>query len=143
MQVADDSLAVRVEALRKVISELSPEVTKLQTEQKTVWSWLKSGAGFIAFDVLITIVGLFYGIYLHRIESNNQALLDQTKQQQERLNTSIHETCNLYGMFESFYSDAAKGRFVGGPQQYDNLYIQLQTSADHLQCGLKHVVPGT
>lgn len=143
LQAADDSLAIRVEALRQVIAELSPEVTRLQTEQKSVWSWLKSGAGFIAFDVLITIVGLMYGIYLHRIESNNEALLGQVKTQQVQLNTSIHETCNLYGLFFKFYSPAAAGRFVQGPVVYDQLYTQLQRSSDNLRCGLPHVVPGT
>lgn len=143
IQAADDALSTRVEALRKVIAGISPEVAKLQTDQKTTWNWLKSGAGFIAFDVLITIFGLVFGFHLHTLINQNQSLLQQVQQTQTRLNISIHETCALYGTFEKFYSDAARGRFVGGPTEYDNLYVQLQTSADNLQCGLKHVVPGT
>lgn len=143
IQAADDSLAVRVEALRKVIADLSPEVTKLQTDQKTVWGWLKSGAGFVAFDIIITIIGIIFGLNIHNVENSNRVLLDQVQGQQSRLNTSIHETCNLYGTFLSFYSDAAKARFAGGPAQYDQLYLTLQNSSDRLQCGTKHVVPGT
>lgn len=141
--VNDDALATRVEALRKVISELSPEVVALQKSQKSVWGWLKGGAGFIAFDVAITLVGLFFGLHLRTLSADNQALLVQVQQQQARLGTSIHETCNLYGLFESFYSDAARNRFPQGPVAYDQGYVQLQRSSDHLQCGLKHVVPGT
>lgn len=139
----DDALATRVEALRKVISELSPEVVALQKSQKSVWGWLKGGAGFIAFDVLITLAGLFFGLHLRTLSDDNQQLLAQVQQQQVRLGTSIHETCNLYGLFESFYSDAARNRFPQGPMAYDQGYIQLQHSSDNLQCGLKHVVPGT
>lgn len=141
--VNDDALATRVEALRQVISELSPEVTALQKSQQSVWGWLKGGAGFIAFDVAITLVGLFFGLHLRTLSADNQALLAQVQQQQARLGASIHETCNLYGLFESFYSDAARSRFPQGPVAYDQGYIQLQHSSDNLQCGLKHVVPGT
>lgn len=143
LRAADDALAQRVEALRKTIADLSPVVSTLQTEQATVWTWLKSGGVLIAFDLLVTIVGVLFGIYLHHVQNSNQTLITQVSANQTRLNVSIHETCNLYGMFESFYSPAARDRFVGGPVLYDKLYIQLQNSSDHLQCGLKHVVPGT
>lgn len=139
----DAALSERVEALRQVINELTPEVTALQTDQKSAWNWIRSGAGFVAFDVIITVLGIIYGFYLHHVETDNHQLLNQVQAQQARLNTSIHETCNLYGTFIGFYSDAAKSRFAGGPSQYNQLYITLQDSADHLQCGIKHVVPGT
>ena len=142
-QSADAALAERVEALRKTLAGLSPEVTKLQSEQKTVWSWLKGGGVLIAFDLLVTIAGVIFGVYLHRVQNNNEALIEQVQNNQMRLNTSIHETCNLYGTFLNFYSDAAKARFTGGPAQYDQLYLTLQNSSDRLQCGTKHVVPGT
>lgn len=140
---ADDALAARVEALRKTIATLSPEVTKLQTEQQTVWTWLTRGGVLIAFDLLVTITGVIFGFYLHHVQSANEALIGQVKVNQERLNTSIHETCNLYSTFLGFYSDASKVRFIGGPVQYDKLYVTLQNSSDRLQCGTKHVVPGT
>jgi len=140
---ADDALNERIEALRQTLAQLTPDVKKLQGEQKTTWTWIKGGAGFIAFDVIITVAGLIFGIYLHHVEEDNHKLLSQVQDNQARLNTSVHETCNLYGTFESFYSDAAKARFVSGPQAYDNLYRQLQVSGDNLQCGIKHVVPGT
>lgn len=142
-EYADDTLANRVEGLRQTLAQLSPEVTRLQGQQKTVWSWLKGGAGFIAFDVIVTVLGVVMGFNLYSVEHQNDALINQLQAQQSRLSTSIHETCNLYGTFLNFYSDAAKTRFVGGPAQYDQLYLTLQTSADNLQCGIKHVVPGT
>jgi hypothetical protein len=143
IQTADDTLAQRVESLRKTIAELSPEVTRIQTEQKTVWAWVKSGAGFVLFDVIITIAGIFFGIHLHNVQNTNNDLIATVQHNQARLDASIHETCNLYGLFMSFYSDAAKVRFAGGPIAYDHGYIQLQSSSDRLQCGIKHVVPGT
>lgn len=140
---ADDVLSARVESLRRTLAELAPEITKLQGEQKSVWSWLKGGAGFLVFDIVITIIGVIYGISLHSVEHQNDALITQLQIQQARLGTSVHETCNLYGLFESFYSDAARARFPQGGVAYDQGYIQLQHSSDNLQCGLKHVVPGT
>ena len=140
---ADDSLSQRIESLRQTLGELTPEVTRLQTEQKSVWGWLKGGAGFVAFDIVITVIGIIFGLSIHHVENDNRVLLDQVRNQQTKVNTNIHETCSLYGTFESFYSEAAKARFVGGPAQYDQLYLQLQQSGDRLQCGLKHVVPGT
>jgi hypothetical protein len=140
---ADEALADRIESLRQVIGELTPEVAKIKTEQKSVWGWLKGGGVLIAFDLLVTIAGVIFGIYLHRVQNNNEVLIEQVQNNQTRLNTSIHETCNLYGTFLGFYSDAAKARFVGGPAQYDQLYLTLQSSSDRLQCGTKHVVPGT
>jgi hypothetical protein len=142
-QSADAALAERVEALRKTLSKLPQEITDLKNEQKSVWSWLKGGGVLIAFDLLVTIAGVIFGIYLHRVQNNNEALIEQVQNNQTRLNTSIHETCNLYGTFLGFYSDAAKARFVGGPAQYDQLYLTLQSSSDRLQCGTKHVVPRT
>lgn len=139
----DNALATRMESLRQTLAELTPEVTKLQNEQKSTWTWLKGGAGFIAFDILVTALGLILGVNVYRVEHQNDALIAQIQQQQVRLGTSIHETCNLYGLFDSFYSDAAKARFAGGPVKYDQLYAQLQVSSDNLQCGLKHIVPGT
>jgi hypothetical protein len=143
IQEADDSLSQRIEALRQTLGELTPEVARIQVEQKSVWGWLKGGAGFIAFDIIITIIGIIFGLSIHRVENDNRVLLDQVQNQQDRVNTNIHETCTLYGIFMSFYSDAAKARFAGGPAAYDQGYIKLQGSADRLQCGLKHVVPGT
>jgi hypothetical protein len=142
-EYSDDTLSNRVESLRQTLAQLSPEVTKLQGQQKTVWSWLKGGAGFIAFDVIVTVLGVVMGFNLYSVEHQNDTLINQIRDQQVRLGVSIHETCNLYGTFLNFYSDAAKARFVGGPAQYDQLYLTLQTSADNLQCGIKHVVPGT
>lgn len=139
----DSALATRMESLRQTLAQLTPEVTKLQNEQKSTWAWLKSGAGFIAFDIIITVLGIIYGYNLHTVEHQNDALLSQLQTQQARLATSIHETCNLYGTFINFYSPAARDRFTGGAAQYNELYIVLQRSADNLQCGIKHVVPGT
>lgn len=140
---ADDTLSDRVESLRQTLALLSPEVTKLQSQQKSVWSWLKGGAGFIAFDVIVTVLGVVMGFNLYSVEHQNDALINQLQAQQTRLNTSIHETCNLYGLFLNFYSDAARTRFPQGAAAYDQGYAQLQKSSDNLQCGLKHVVPGT
>jgi hypothetical protein len=91
----------------------------------------------------VTVLGVVMGFNLYSVEHQNDALINQIRDQQVRLGVSIHETCNLYGTFLNFYSDAAKARFVGGPAQYDQLYLTLQTSADNLQCGIRHVVPGT
>jgi hypothetical protein len=46
-------------------------------------------------------------------------------------------------LFLNFYSDAARARFPQGAAAYDQGFTQLQKSSDNLQCGLKHVVPGT
>jgi hypothetical protein len=143
IQKADDSLTARIENLRKTLGELTPEVSKLQQDQRTTFSWLKGGAGFIAFDVFVTVAGLLLGFHLHSVTNQNHNLIEQVQQNQARLDTSIHETCHVYGTFIGFYSDAAKSRFAGGPAQYDQLYIQLQQSSDRLNCGIKHVVPGT
>lgn len=143
MSDVDNALATRMESLRKTLAELTPEVTKLQNDQKSTWNWLKGGAGFIAFDILVTVLGFILGINVYRVEHQNDALIAQIQQQQARLGTSIHETCNLYALFESFYSPAARDRFAGGAVKYDQGYIELQRSSDNLQCGLKHVVPGT
>lgn len=143
ISAADDALASRIEGLRQTIAQLAPEVTKLQGEQKSTWAWLKGGAGFIVFDIIVTVLGFVLGINVYNISHQKDALIVQLQQQQSRLGVSIHETCNLYGTFISFYSSAARDRFVGGPAQYDLLYVTLQKSADNLQCGIKHVVPGT
>jgi hypothetical protein len=139
----ESAIADRMEQLRKTIAELTPEVTKLQQEQKSTWAWLKGGAGFVVFDILVTVAGLILGINVYSVSHQNDALISQLQAQQARLATSIHETCNLYGTFINFYSPAARDRFAGGPVQYDQLYLVLQKSADNLNCGVKHVVPGT
>jgi hypothetical protein len=140
---ADDSLSVRIEGLRQTLAQLAPEVTKLQSDQKSVWGWLKGGAGFIVFDIIVTVLGIILGFNVYSVSHQNDQLIAQLQQQQTRLGTSIHETCNLYGTFIGFYSPAARERFAGGPAQYDQLYVTLQKSADNLQCGVKHVIPGT
>lgn len=140
---ADVVLSARMADLQKSLNDLTPEVTKLQTDQRSTWAWLKGGAGFIAFDIVVTILGIILGVNVYNVSHDNDALISQLQEQQVRLNNSIHETCNLYGTFLNFYSDAAKVRFAGGPAQYDQLYTVLQTSSDRLNCGTKHVVPGT
>jgi hypothetical protein len=143
MSDVDNALAARMESLRKTLAELTPEVTKLQNDQKSTWAWLKGGAGFIAFDILVTLAGVILGVNVYSVSHQNDQLITQLQQQQIRLGTSIHETCNLYGTFINFYSPASRDRFAGGAAQYNQLYIVLQHSADNLQCGIKHVVPGT
>ncbi len=143
LRMADEAITARMADLQKSLNDLTPEVTKLQTDQKTTWTWLKSGAGFIAFDIIVTVLGIILGVNVYNVSHDNDALISQLQEQQVKLNNSIHETCNLYGTFISFYSDAAKSRFAGGPAQYDQLYTVLQTSSDRLNCGTKHVVPGT
>lgn len=106
------------------LAALLTEIRDVKVDQGRSWKWLKRGGGFIAFDVVVTILGLIAGF----------ALWDQ----QDRIDTTIHETCSLYSLVINSYSPAAAARSPLGPAQYDAVYRQLQISSDNLNCHIKH-----
>jgi hypothetical protein len=147
-ELADAELLAEVQALTAQVSVLAPQVgklvpdvTKLQKTDKRNWSWLKSGIGFMAFDIIVTLFGVIFGFSVYRIAhqteitaQQNTQLIQQVAANQARLDTTVHEFCSLYGSFIGFYSTKARDAFIGGPDQYNALYRQLVTSSNDLQC---------
>lgn len=140
---ADLALLASVEALTKQVEKLAPDVTNLKTEGKRSWAWIRGGMGFIAFDVVITIMGIIFGVVVLNIANQSEATaasaalaIHDVQLTQTRIESSIHEQCTLYAEFLSFYSAKAKMVSPQGPEAYDQAFRNLLTSADHLQCGL-------
>lgn len=88
--------------------------------------------GFLIALTLIAALGIIVAVLLRNQSAQNA-----------RLEASIHEQCSLYGLVIPSYRDAARAASPLGPDGYDNAYRQMQTSADHLNCGIPHKVPGT
>lgn len=140
---ADAELLAEVQKLTAQVGKLAPEVATLKIRGNKTWSWLKGGIGFIAFDIVVTLAGIVFGvIVLHTADQTaavarqNAVLIAQVTTNQTKLNTTVHEFCGLYGSFIGFYSTKARDAFVGGPTQYDELYKQLLTSSKDLQCNI-------
>jgi hypothetical protein len=60
-----------------------------------------------------------------------------------RVNNSIHAQCGLYQLLIPSWRGAPPPGNPVSPAQYRDAYIQMQNTADLLDCGIKHVVPGT
>lgn len=119
-EVTPPEFDAKVDQLAKLLGE----IREVKVDQGRSWKWLKRGGGFIAFDVVVTILGLLAGL----------ALWDQ----QGRIDTTIHETCSLYSLFINSYNPASAAKSPLGPEQYNIAFRQLQVSADNLDCHIKH-----
>lgn len=115
------------------VAALLRDLKKVKADQKKTWTWVKGGAGFILFDVLITVLGAIGIITMYGI-------INEVEDQGAKLQTSIHETCSLYGFVIQSYNQMSRDRSPLGPEAYDNFYRQLQGSADRLECHIPHKI---
>jgi hypothetical protein len=135
---------VRVESLRQTTAEMVPDVARIQIEQKDMRNWLVGSVVFIALVLLVAVIGVLVGYSTrHALNRDEETIARLQQQQQSQMVTRIQDTCPLYVRFFKAYNDADRARFAAGPAAYDQSYIELQNSADHLGCNLTHVVPGT
>lgn len=118
----EQQLVGRMDDLAGLLRQLG----EVKDDQKKTWWWLKGGAGFLIFDVAISILGAI-AIYL------GNGVIDQVQAQQ-------HNVCTLYSFVINSYNPAARERSPLGPVQYDNFYRQLQHAADGTQCGIPHKI---
>lgn len=83
--------------------------------------------------VALTIIGLTADVILtvFLITSNS------------RISNSIHAQCSLYELLIPSWRGAPPPGNPVTPTQYRDAYISMQNTADMLNCGIKHVVPGT
>lgn len=111
----------------------------LVTEQSRAWTAIKGGLGLVVFDIALSILAGVVLFGLHATQVQTQSLVTQVQAQQVQQETSVHETCSLYSLFLGSYS--AKGRAASalGPEGYDKAFRGLETSADHLRCGIPHI----
>lgn len=115
------------------LSVLLKELGEVQSEQKRSWRWIKGGSGFLAFDVIVSILGAIF-IYagtgvVHDVQAQGRLLQQQ-----------VHETCSLYGFVIGNYNERSKATSAFGPAGYDNFYRQLEASSDRLKCGIPHKI---
>jgi Tfp pilus assembly protein PilN len=136
-QVTLDS---RVEELRQVTADVVVGAAEIKNDLKTLKTWL---AGLTAFTALLSLLGLVWFFHARSDDQQDDQAITQLQQQQARMDKDFHEICATDAHLLAFYSDKAKQVYFSGTAAYDQLYTDLQTSADNLQCGIKHVVPGT
>lgn len=137
---ADAELIHRVEALRTAVDRLAPAVGTLEKKQTRTSKWLKSGSLVIAFDLIVTFAGLYFGASLYHVSTQNDDVLKQLQEVTEKNRSYIEDSCNLYGLVLDGYGSAARDRYAAGPQRYDTLISTIQKSADNLNCGIPHKV---
>jgi hypothetical protein len=134
----------RVESLRQTTAEMVPDVARIQIEQKDMRNWFVGSVVFIALVLLVAVIGVLVGYSTRHALNRDEELIAQLQQQQQsQMVIRVQETCPLYARFFRVYSATDRARFAAGPDAYDQDYIGLQNSADHLGCNLTHVVPGT
>lgn len=140
-RAADAALLASVEALTQQVGILTPKVGTLQQSDQKSWRWIKGGVGFIAFDVVVTLIGVIFGFTVYHIAHDgndlaqqNHDLIQQVAVNQERLNTTVHEFCGLYSTFIGFYNAKSRANFAAGPEAYDRLYAHLIESSKTLDC---------
>lgn len=108
------------------LTGLLRELKLLKVDQKKTWWWLKGGAGFLIFDVIVSIAGaiaIFFG----------SQVIDRVDRQQ-------HNVCTLYGFVINSYNQTSREKSPLGPAQYDSFFHQLQTAADGTQCNIPHKI---
>jgi hypothetical protein len=143
----DDELVTSVNNLRlsltSAVDSWRAEQTKIDKEQKKSWNWIKGSIGFVAFDVVITFIGLYMGINVIRVSNENDALINQLQRQNMAISlvvnqnrVYIQQSCNLYSFVINGYGDIARARFAGGTSAYNNFIIDIQNGADALKCGI-------
>lgn len=121
LKVSADSLTAEIVALRISVTALD----------RNKGSRLAVIGSYVLWLIDIAIIA-FVAVLLHNQSTQNA-----------RIETSIHEQCSLYALIIPSYGEASKQRSPLGPAAYDNAYRQMQNSADHLNCGIPHTVPGT
>jgi hypothetical protein len=120
--VPEQQLVGKMDDLAGLLKQLGD----VQTEQKKTWWWLKGGAGFLVFDVIVSIAGaiaIFFG----------SQVIDRVDRQQ-------HNVCTLYGFVINSYNQTSRDKSPLGPTGYDDFYRQLQGAADDTQCNIPHRV---
>lgn len=114
-------LAHRLDAGTESLTAVLAQLTELRTQQKWSVRAILGSYGVWLFDIVLIIVSV---IILTGIT--------------QRLESSIHETCTLYGFIIPSYRETSRAASPMGPEGYDNFYRQMQVSADNLNCGVPH-----
>ena len=113
------NLADEVKALRLAADSLAKRA------RRNEWTTQLTALGLV-LDIALSIFAF--------------VLLNNQSASNARLEASIHESCTLYGFIISSYRETARQASPLGPDAYDQFYRAMQTSADHLNCGIPHKI---
>lgn len=131
------------ERLRKTTAEVATDAKITKDVTDTHDKWFLWTALALAVILVIAVLALLFALNARSAVREHDDLISQLQQQQGMLAADMRENCSLYSSLYRFYNGPAKDHFADGPAAYDGIYVTLQHSADQLDCGLKHVVPGT
>ena len=120
-------LALALDAERAAREAALKAEAEARTKDKTtIFTWLKRGGGFIAFDVVVTIAGLVAGFLLYGVVGTVQ--------------TQQAQPCYFYQLIVNNYDPASPARrlYKGGALAFDQAYLGMYTGALDLGCaGIK------
>jgi hypothetical protein len=142
--LSDAVTSAEIDRLSGNQTTMKRHIAGLRTDvDKTNSAW-RYGVGALVFSIVVAGLGLIFGLIVFNRADNAQALAQQNaeiiKQQgitQDKLDTTVHQFCGLYGSFIRFYNPKARAVFPQGPDEYDAEFHELLTESNNLQCGLK------
>lgn len=126
MLAAMNDLSATVKAHTQSIRNLSSD----QSTMARVLRWLR---GLVVFDVGATVVGFVLAIITVAIINGILG----------NLHSSVSEQCSTLELLIGTYRGAPGPGSPIDAATYREDYLRMQRSADHLSCGIRHVVPGT
>lgn len=104
------------------LAKLLEDIRNIKVDQGRSWKWLKRGGGFIAFDVVVTIIGLLGGLAMY-----------SAIQQIEAVQAS---SCYFTGLVLNNYDVHSPARlaYKGGPKAYDDAFRGMYAGAVKQGC---------
>ena len=140
----ENALAQRTEGIRTTLGETVVETAELKDTQDKLRLLMLITAVLAAISLILSIIALIYAVHAsHKADRNSKRVDDLTQQQAASIADTQAQQCITDGHLLGFYNLEARKLFAGGLGNYDQQYLKLQTSADHMNCGLPHVVPGS
>jgi hypothetical protein len=147
---SDERLAASAEHLASQVTDLSAAMATLRRDQEQDQKMLNGFDSLVTklkmlvrFDIGLSAVLFAVGIVLGVFFIHDHGVAKQLETQTQQLTRLTHNNCTLYGLIIPSYREAARQASPLGPAAYDDVYKQIQHSADELSCGIAHKVPGS
>jgi len=140
----ENALAQRTEGIRTTLGETVVETAELKDTQDKLRLLMLIISVLATVSLILSIIALGYAVHAsHKTDQNSKSIGSLTQQQAISFTDMQAQQCITDGHLLGFYNLEARKLFAGGLGNYDQQYLKLQTSADHMNCGLPHVVPGS
>jgi hypothetical protein len=142
--ISEDALASRTEGIRTALGETVVETAELKDNLDKLQLLALIASVLSALALAMSIIALVFAVHAsHKSDQNSKSIDDLSQQQAASITDVQAQQCVTDNHLLGFYSVDARKLYAGGPTNYDQQYLKLQTSADHMKCGLAHVVPGS